>query len=200
MCHVSTAVWYDIVTTWVWYCIRTTLWDHRGTAQMCEVNTSYDCDLTWLIFATWLRHFFDMPYGVTYSWHVVGHYRVRVIECMSRLNCAKRVVNMTHMRDVAVWFVWCDSYVRHDEIICVTRLVQMCDSFIRVIWLIHTCDVNRSYVWHDSFIRVTCLVHMCDMTHLYVWHDSSICVTWLVHMCDMTRSYVWHDSSICVTW
>jgi len=73
------------------------------------------------------------------------------------------------------------------------------DSFIRVTWLIHMCDVTHSYVWHDSFIRVTWPIHMCDMTHSYVWHDSCIRVTWLIHTSDMTLSDVWHDSFIRVT-
>ena len=82
---------------------------------------------------------------------------------------------------------------------------------MRVTWLIHTCDMTHSCVWHDSFIRVTWRIHMCDMTpftcfhicdmtHSYVWHDSFISETWLIHMCGMTHSYVSHDSFICVTW
>jgi len=82
---------------------------------------------------------------------------------------------------------------------------------------------SRSYVWHDSFLRVTWLILTCDMTHSYVWHDSfvcvarlvtlqtlmqrnymprrlfvtkCVCVTWLVRMCGMTRSCVWHDLSL----
>jgi len=91
-----------------------------------------------------------------------------------------------------------------------------------VTWLIHTCDMTHSYVWHDSFTRVPWLIHMCDMTHSHVWHDSFICVTWvqvrmwtannfnktplyvchdsfsslfmtrLIPMCNMNHSYVWH--------
>jgi len=67
-----------------------------------------------------------------------------------------------------------------------------------VTWLIHTCDMTHSYVWHDSFICVTGLIHMCDMTHSYVWHDSFICVTCLIYMRNMPWSYVWHVSFICV--
>jgi len=83
-------------------------------------------------------------------------------------------------------------------------------------WLIHRCDMTRSYVWHDSFILicVKLLVHTCDVTHSmcvmtysYVWHDSYVRVTWLIlrttwliHMGDMTHSKhhdsitVWHNS------
>ena len=45
-------------------------------------------------------------------------------------------------------------------------------------------------LWHDLFICVTWLIHMCDMSRSYVWHDSFICVTWLIHMSDMTHSYL----------
>ena len=69
------------------------------------------------------------------------------------------------------------------------------------------CDMTHSYVWHDSFMRVTWLIHACDilihmfdMTYSYVWRDSFICVTWLIHMCDVTHSHAWRDSFICVTW
>jgi len=105
----------------------------------------------------------------------------------------------------------------HDSFIHVTWLVYTCDmahsyvwhdsfiyvwldSFICVAWLIHMCDMTHSYVCHDSFICVIWLIRMCDMTHSYVWHDSFICVTWLIHMCDMTHIYVWHDLIICVAW
>jgi len=72
--------------------------------------------------------------------------------------------------------------------------------FIFVTWLVHMCDMTRSYVWHDSFICVTWLIRMCDMTHSYIWHDSIICATWLSHVCDMTQSHVCHDSCICYMW
>ena len=34
--------------------------------------------------------------------------------------------------------------------------------------------IHMRYAWHNSFLRVTWLNHTCDMTHSYV--------TWLVHM------------------
>ena len=54
-----------------------------------------------------------------------------------------------------------------------------------VTWLIHTCNMTNSYVWHDSFIRVTWLIR-----------DSFIRVTWLMHTRGMTHSCVRHDSSL----
>jgi len=54
------------------------------------------------------------------------------------------------------------------------------DSFIYVIRLIHTWDMNLK--------RATWLIHMCDVTRS--------CATWLIRMCGVTRSYVRHDSHV----
>ena len=49
---------------------------------------------------------------------------------------------------------------------------------------------------HDSFIRVPWLTHTCDMTPL--------CMTWLIRVCAMTHSYVVSrvpvSHGICVPW
>ena len=98
------------------------------------------------------------------------------------------------------------------------------------------CGMTHACVWHYSCVRVMWLIHMCDVTHIidmtdyplmcrthmeslvYAWCDSCICVTWLMHMRDKTGVYVdvtWyplmclahmesqvigHDSYIYVTW
>ena len=112
------------------------------------------------------------------------------------------------------------SYTRNDSFTCVTWLINMCDmthsyvwhDFIRMIWLVHLCDMNYScvawlipmcdmthaYVRHDSQLSVSvvssmkALIHIWDMTRSYVWHGS--------FMCHVTHSYAWHDSFICVAW
>ena len=35
--------------------------------------------------------------------------------------------------------------------------------FTCVAWIIHMCSGTHSYVWHDSFIRMTWLIHTCDI-------------------------------------
>ena len=74
------------------------------------------------------------------------------------------------------------------------------DSFTRVTWLIHTCDMTHSQGGHDSFTRVTWRIHTCDMTHSHVWHDSFTRVTWLIHTSDMTHSHMWHDTFTPLVW
>jgi len=103
--------------------------------------------------------------------------------------------------------------VRHDSVICMT-------------WLSDMCNVIHSYVWKDSVICVTfnpgirissstitaCLDHtvrrqcvvVCSilLQRVAVWtpslsKTSTACPdrfeTWHIHMCDMTHSYIWHD-------
>jgi len=71
--------------------------------------------------------------------------------------------------------------------------------FIRDMTHLHVWP-DSFIVWHDSFIRVTWLIHLCDMTHSHERHDSFICVIPLIHMCDMIHSHVWYDSFTCVIW
>ena len=83
-------------------------------------------------------------------------------------------------------YLWCVLYVCRDSFLCV--------------WLVPTCAMTHSYVWHDVFVCVTWFIRKCDMTHSYVWYDSFICVTCLIYMCDITHSFVCHDTFICMTW
>jgi len=128
---------------------------------------------------------------------------------------------MSHVRKIS-WYTygWVMSRIQMSH---AARTNESCPSFVIVKWLIRTCDMTHSYVWHALFVCVTWLIHMCDMTHSYVWHDSFIFVTWLIcewqdsfiyvtwliRICDMPysyvwmshvtcASYVWHDSFICV--
>jgi len=69
--------------------------------------------------------------------------------------------------------------------VCVWR-----DLFICVTWLIHTCDMTYSSVWHDSGQWI---YSSGNFIHLYLWYDSFMCLIWLIRICDMTHSHVWHD-------
>ena len=107
-----------------------------------------------------------------------------------------------------------------------TRSYMWHDSFVKVTWLIHICDMTHPYMWYNSFIYVTRLVYQwlihidncntlqhtathCNTlqhtaTHCNTSQDSYInysfiYVTRLVHICDMTHSYRW-DSFMYVIW
>ena len=132
----------------------------------------------------------------------------------SRYSCV-RTCDMVHF--LVFLYVIClihmCSHVWHGTFLCVTSATWRAvtsdmwrGSFIRVIWLIHACDMTRLHVWHDPFISVTWFSRVCDMTHSCGWHDSLIRVTWLIHMCDMPHSMCdmphscgWHDSLLRVT-
>jgi len=60
------------------------------------------------------------------------------------------------------------------------------------------CDKKLSNVWSLPFC-VTWLIHTCGMTHSYVWHDSFIRVIWPNQMSGATLLYSWYDSFIYVT-
>ena len=85
---------------------------------------------------------------------------------------------------------------------CVCVCVCVCDQATLSRWrrTLILCAPNVSdaliRVCHDSFIRVTWLVHMCDMTHPYVRHAVFMCAQRL----SAEVSCVWHDSFTCVTW
>jgi len=52
--------------------------------------------------------------------------------------------------------------------------------------------------WHDSFRRVTWLIHICEMTHPYVWHDSFMWTTYVCISLPLLSATImwesWHDS------
>ena len=100
--------------------------------------------------------------------------------------------------------------------------------WLKVPWLIPTCDMKHFYAWHDSFVCATSLIPVCGMRHFHLWHDPFpygmthfyarydwvLCVivlflrgheyipyvTWPIHTCDMMQSYVSYHSSLWVSW
>ena len=89
-----------------------------------------------------------------------------------------------HICDVTHSYVWHDSSIRVTET-----------------WPIQLCDWARSCMWHDasiyvceSTIRVMWHIRTCDVTQSL----SFICLTWRIHICDVTLSYMWRDLYIYV--
>jgi len=147
---------------------------------------------------TWLIHVWHDSFicqRLTHVWH-------DSFTCDMTHSCVTWLIRVRHDS-------FYDSFMYTMTRSWVKRLTHVWhDSFMCVPWLIHACNLTRSYLWHDSFICerttscVTWLLHvrhdsfMCDMTHscvtwlIHVWHDSFICVPWLIHMCDLTESYL----------
>jgi len=62
----------------------------------------------------------------------------------------------------------------------------------------------KDQLWATPICHVSWLIHTCGMTHSYVWHDSCMSATWFRCepnlSCAVTRAYVWHDSYMSATW
>ena len=154
----------------------------------------------WVVLHIWLSH-------VTHKeeWHVpwmqLDSFCIVFVSCV-----------YMHVTSIVFIFV----HVWHDSSICLIWLIHMCDmtrsytckaisygwhdSFVRSTWLMYMFHIPLSYLCHDSSICVTWLIYVCDMTHPYVRHDLFIHVTWFFHMCDTIHLYVWYDSFTCVNW
>jgi len=97
--------------------------------------------------------------------------------------------------------MWRASFIRvsYQLFIYVTSRVSSSmsrASFIRVAWLVHTCDTKLfRFMWRGVLTCAMWLVHLCAMTCPYVCHDLAMTCwhgTWLVHARDIAPSYVWH--------
>ena len=156
---------------------------HMTHSYMCDMTDSYMCDMTHSYMCDMTDSYMcDMTHS--YMCDMTHSYMCDMTHSYMCDMTHSYMCDMTHqcyIVDLLLWLV-CLWVTRHD----MTHSCVWHDSFVRVTWLIRTCDMTHSY--------------MCDMTHSYVWHDSFICVTWLIRMCDTTHSYVWHDSFTCVTW
>ena len=104
---------------------------------------------------TWLLHMCDVTHS--YVWHVA-------------FICVTWLIHM-----------W------HDFLICVTWLVRECAPLF-----FHMHDTTKFYAFYDSFIGVTWLIYMswlldtCDVKYSHVWHDSLWGVARRIHICAMT--------------
>ena len=120
LCAVTdSCVWHDSFIRRVWL------------IHMCDMTHSY----VWqdsFICVSWLIHMCDMTHSVC-----------DMTQCVTWLS------------------VWHDSVC--DMTKCVIGLSVWHDSIM--------FDMAHLYARHDSFIRMTWLIHMCDMTHS--------CLTWL---------------------
>jgi len=121
---------------------------------------------------------------------------------------------MSHTTHITVpchtWVMWHDSQllsrvmVSRDYLwsiapapLCTTcDMMRLCvwhDSFTRVIWLIHMCDVICV-----TFVRVhMCDIRTCDITHACLWHDSQ-----LQSRVTVSRDYLWSiaPAPLCTMW
>jgi len=158
---------------------------HMWMSHLNHVNEScHTCEL--VMSHVWMSHVTHMNEAChTQEWvmsHVGISHVTRMNESCHTYEWVMSHVWTTHLGKPECWIGWRDmSHSRWTWRIPMD-MTHLCVTCLRVTWLI--------YMWHDSFLRVTWLIPTCDMTHSYVWHDSFIRVTWLIQMCDMTHSHV----------
>ena len=172
------------------------------TTRMLLIHMTHDVthsyDSWWYSFIWLMMLLIHMTHDVTHSYDSWC--------CYSFIWLMMLLIHMTH-DGTRSYDSWCYSFI---WLICYSFiwLNKSRHSYVThsdVSWLIHTCDMTHSHVWHDSpgasissdmtHSCVTSLIYTRDMTHSHVWHDPSTCVPWLAPMYFMT-----HDSFTCMTW
>ena len=148
----------------------------RDTCRHQQVKHVLSDNVTWLV----------RDSSTTQSWLICDSSAIRTLQ-LDSYRCGSAAQSW-------VWRVnqvTCESFVWRVNHLCGGEILRshavMCD-LVCMTWLMHI---------YDSFVRVKQLIHMYDMTHSYVWHDSFICVTWLVCESDMTYPYAGHDTFTC---
>jgi len=161
--------WRDSIVNLMWLIHSVDLMHSR----MCDTADSCMCDMSrsraWhyaFMCVTWHIHMYDITRVCIRWWQNLYIY-------VWRDSCAYA----WHARCMCHLFIcwWHCSYIRVWH-----------DAFVRVMWVIHTCDVTCVCISFDITH-----IHTCDMT----WFLYMCDVTWLIYMCDVT--YAWHDRFTC---
>ena len=175
---------------------------YNSGTKSSDMTLSLECRDSFTRVTSWLIHTCDMTHSTCIRAHTNhkqnGHTKSSQLREQPRQPKYRILRAMTH------------SHEWHDSFTCVTRLISNVwrDSFSfagvtwrfpRVTWLI---THESSHASQNTVFCVTWLIHTCDMTLSHVWHDSFPCVAWLIHVCDTTHSHVWHDpfSFVSVPW
>jgi len=83
-----------------------------------------------------------------------------------RIEMKRNSIERHNLSANKLWYSW----IRRHQFMCAT-------------WLIHMCNMTRSYTWDMTHSQI------CDMTHSPVRHDAFIGASWLIHTCNMTQLY-----------
>jgi len=114
-----------------------------------------------------------------------------------------RIPHITHRNESCHTYKWVTTHIWMSQ-----ATNAGCRVCIRVTWLVHMCDMTRSFVWHDSFTAfVTWLVHsICDMTHTNAGCRvfGVVCATrkhvWVSHVTHVWVSHITHINESCQTY
>jgi len=155
-------------------------------ACVCVLVCVCVCVRVSFICVTWIIQLCDVTHS--YVWH---DYVICVtwLACVCVCVCVCRALQHAatcHLRDTTHF------YAQHEA---------GNDRVDNSLDMAHTHELPPKTRWRENtiLVRVMGIIHVCNMTHSCVLHDSFIRVTWLIYSRDITHSYVWRDSFICVT-
>jgi len=144
------------VTVHVWILLGTALIHMCDTTHPCkdQVAPAIAAFWYWFICVTWLIYWCNVTrWFVWYDSFVCVTWLIHTCDVTHSYE-----YNMTDS------YVWRDSFIRVASGSCYRSLlvlIHMCDIILLYVWR------GSFKIWHDSFIRVTWINHICDMTHWY---------------------------------
>jgi len=144
---------------------------HMNESWLIRMNESCLTHTKGVLLHIWMSHVTHMIAGTNI--HVCETWLMHrgLLHCKSHITRWMSHVSHIWMRHVTTRHVThmnvsCHTYESVMSHIWISHVTQMNESCHPSEWVI--LHVEKE-VWHDSFTRVTWLIHTCDMTHSYVW-------------------------------
>jgi len=152
---ISRVRWLTNTYEWVFVSHKSHIWmSHESLLRQTYKPFIYEWLMTHrtrftLIRQTWMYEWFiNLVWCMnescpTYKWVMSRMWTSPVPHTNESCPMYEWVIGLTYE-----WFMT-HSYVWQDLVVCVIWLIICAIWLIHTMWLIHTCDMTHSYVWHD---------------------------------------------------
>ena len=128
----------------------------------------------------------------TYVWH--AHMNKCHVVSICGGTYTKYHVTYSHTQGITSQVFICDATYTRYRVICVTRLIHMCDATHSYVWHAHMNTSHVVFICGGTYIKyhvtyshtqgIKSHIFICDATYTMSY---VICVTRLIHMCDMHK-------------